>query len=58
MACRDKKITCLGARDKKNFNQDKKISSSNVRRTSKKNILQGYISMNPQRYLGTGQVKI
>ena len=35
-ACRGKKITCPGARDKLNFKQDKHIFSPNVRRTSKK----------------------
>ena len=33
---RGKKITCLGARDKLNFRQDKHIFSPNVLRTSKK----------------------
>ena len=35
-ACRGKKITCPGARDKLNFRQDKHIFSPNVLRTSKK----------------------
>ena len=53
-----KKITCLGARDKLNFRQDKHTFSPNVRRTRKKFSASLLEITFRTSYLATGQVNI